>query len=786
MFPLSRMSCRIAVIACCLLALAMPVSSTAADDGHRVNDLDREFAQVIQPLLVQYCHDCHTGDGAEAKVDLASFTSAADLANSIQTLKKLYEAVDGKKMPPEEAEQPADEERERLSGFFGGLFKAEVAAHGGHVSGFVPSREQREWWSFQPLADVEPPSITDSSGQLREIDRFIRDALRKNGLQPSPPADRRTLLRRAKFALTGLPPTPEEMGAFLRDESADAFERVVDRWLASPLYGQHLGRQWLDVVRYTDYLNPQPDDVKGPGPNNMDFEFYSAYRYRDWVVDAMNRDMPFDEFIIHQLAGDQLPSPTGAEYYANGLIATTVLAIGVWDNGDADKEKIVSDIVDDQINLVGKAFLGLTLSCSRCHDHKFDPVSTDDYYGLAGIFYSTRILDSLGPVGLHTNALRVPLATNEYVAQRDAQLAEIEELKQQLGFDGAQGPNGTVDPEKQQLQETLANLESELMPAPPTAMAAVDGGTPGGLFPQVGDVPVHRGGRYDNLGEVVPRHLPTFFCGTDQTPITRGSGRAELATWLASPENPLTPRVIVNRIWQHLFGRGLVGTTNNFGLLGETPSHPELLDWLTARFIEEGWSIKWLIRTMMGAQTYQQSSGPPPEVDPDNRLLSSFAMRRLSAEEIRDSMLIAAGTLERKMGGRATQDLNRPWRSLYIQTNRSDRRNFSTLFDAADPEQCVGTRRTSTIAPQALFFLNNDFVHRQAAQIAQRLERKAPDDERYRIERAYQLLFGRLPEEDEVSVGLNLLAKAAGRDPAQAWSEYVHVLLCSNEFCYVD
>jgi hypothetical protein len=345
------------------------------------------------------------------------------------------------------------------------------------------------------------------------------------------------------------------------------------------------------------------------------------------------------------------------------------------------------------------------------------------------------------------------------------------------------------------LEREHASLQRELLPAIPTALAVQDGGTPEGLFPKIGDVPVHIGGRYDQLGEVVPRRLPTFFCGAEQSPIAGGSGRLELARWIASPKNPLTPRVIVNRVWLKLFNQGLVRTPNNFGLLGEPPTHPQLLDWLASRFVEQGWSLKQLVRAIMLSNVYQQAAliddgqaGPrdAAAIDPDNRLMARFPSRRLTAEELRDSMLAVAGRLDATLGGRATMDLHRPRRSLYIQTVRADRRNFSTLFDAADPAQCVGQRNVSTVAPQALFMLNNSFVAETARHFAAKLLADASADESAQIQRAYSVLFGRDATENEVAIGKQFLTAAAKRDPATAWSEYSHVLLCANEFCYVD
>jgi hypothetical protein len=689
-----------------------------------------------------------------------------------------------------------------------GLVILALLAVGMRASGEQPGSEaQRDWWSFQPLADPAPPSVPGDSWSHSEIDRFILAKIEEHGLRPAPAAEKRVWLRRAKFALVGLPPTPEEIDTFVQDARPDVYERVIDQWLSSPQFGEHWGRHWLDVVRFTDYLNPRGDD----SPEEGDVELFEAYRYRDWVVAALNRDMPFDDFIVHQIAGDQLPAPAENEINVEGLIATTMLTIGVWDNGDADKEKIVSDIVDDQINVVGQAFLGLTLACARCHDHKFDPVSTEDYYGLAGIFYSTRVLKALGPVGLSTIAMRVPLVKKELVERRDSQVARLKEIEQKLqdrapvdaamaGLSAGPTPGnfacvGLCQVPRGLLEQERARLQQEMLPPTPTALAVEDGGTPAGLFPTNGDVPVHIGGRYDQLGNVVPRRLPAFFCGTEQPPITKGSGRLELAHWVASPSNPLTPRVIVNRVWLKLFNQGLVRTPNNFGLLGEKPTHPELLDWLASRFVEQQWSLKQLIRAVMLSNVYRQaalvdnglaSSGPSAAIDPDNRWLSRFPSRRLTAEELRDSMLAVTGRLEPTIGGKATMDLHRPRRSLYVQTVRADRRNFSTLFDAADPAQCVGQRNVTTVAPQALFMLNNAFVSENAGHFAAKLSMEATIDEPSRIQRAYSILFGRSASENEIAVGKELLAAAAKRHPSSAWSEYIHVLMCANEFCYVD
>ena len=789
------------------------------------------------------------------------------------------------------------------------------------------------------------------------------------GVAPATAADRATWLRRATFDLTGLPPSPQDVTAFLSDSSNQAFENVINRLLDSPAYGERWARHWLDVVRYADYHD------FNPGARVASCEITEAWRYRDWVVAAFNRDMPFDQFIEHQIAGDLLPSPDGEEVYADGLVATTFLSNGVWDRGDADKEKIVSDMVDDNIGVIGRAFLGLTLDCARCHDHKFDPISTEDYYGLAGMFYSSHILKELGAKGGEYNVNRVPLIGPAAIARRadeekrlaelTAKLAELDRQRRfedltrggrplvPTGFksdagatatiadDGtisvtgisardryvidavigdaqrlrylrlealpdealpAHGPGRASDgnfvvsrfaatfvapdsgaeavpirfvsaqadfeqekftaasaldedlkdgwavspefgrahvavfevqpetvipagsqlritidqhhsdqhtlgklrlsiaeslvvtpsaetPERQELVASRDALQRGLAVPVPLAMAVTEGGTPGGLFPGIQDVPIHIRGSYARLGAVVPRRLPRFLAGDDQPPIQRGSGRRELAAWVASHRNPLTARVIVNRVWYWHFGEGLVRTPSNFGMLSEPPSHPELLDWLTNRFIEDGWSLKALHRRIMLSATYRQSSRAGRETfdrDPENRLWSRFTPRRLEAEAIRDAILAVSGQLDRSQGGPAGDDFTIRRRSLYVQTARWQRDSYANLFDAANPDSSTEKRVTSTVAPQALLLLNHPWMLDQAGHLAERLIREVPGDDTRRLELAYELLFGRRPHDDERTIAQSILAEADATDPNSAWVSLAHVLLCTNEMIYMD
>jgi Protein of unknown function (DUF1553)/Protein of unknown function (DUF1549) len=660
------------------------------------------------------------------------------------------------------------------------------------------TEEQRRFWSFQPIQVSPAPAVKDEAWPQSGIDRYILSALEARGLGPAPPADRRTLLRRATFDLTGLPPTPQEIDNFLKDTSSNAFERVVDRLLASPHYGERWARHWLDVVRYTDSF-----DARILAGDGRIMDITESYRYRDWVVQAFNRDLPYDQFIVNQIAGDLLPAAQPGGVNAPGIIATGMLAMGNWGGGDADKEKLLTDIADDQVDVVCRAFLGLTVACARCHDHKFDPIPTEDYYGLAGIFFSSHILQDPGPKTNGPPMLRIPLIPAAEVKKREQAQARIAALEKEIAQTTAQlksgagqaakrAPAGTPAPRSapQDLEVRLRKLEAELaalrknaLPPIPYANGIQEGGCP--QSPQAGihDVRVHIRGRYDRLGKLVPRHFPRILAGDRQPPITEGSGRLQLARWIASPTNPLTARVFVNRLWQHHFGQGLVRTPGNFGKLGQPPTHPELLDYLADCLIRSGWSIKAMHRALLLSSVYQQSSVPNPATlaaDADNRLFGHMNRRRLEAEEIRDNLLAVTGRLDRSAGGPATQDFDLPRRSLYLMTVRSDRSSFRELFDAPDPTAIADTRVVSTVAPQALFLMNSPFAEARSRDLAERL-RTAPGDDRGRIQQAYTLLYARPPTGEELNIGLKLLAETN-----RNWEEYCQVLLWANEFVMID
>ena len=1099
-----------AMISTLIMLMFSGVARAADDDGIQY------FEKNVRPILVERCNECH-GDSGKVKGGLRLTTREGILKGGESgpaavpgkpgesLIVEAIRYVDEPRMPPKG--KLKDREIDLLTRWITmGLpwpkAEADTAETGGSEAPlpFQITSEQRKFWSFQPVKPVDAPTVKDGSWPRSDIDRFVLARLEGKEMRPAGPASRRVFIRRASYDLTGLAPSPEEIKTFVEDVSPYAFDKLIDRLLASPHYGERWGRYWLDLVRYTDSF-----DARIAGSNN-EMDINESWRYRDWVVGSFNRDLPYDEFLRRQVAGDLSPAGPSDGDLVDGTIATGLLAIGNWGGGDADKEKLLTDIADDQVDVVSRAFMGLTVACARCHDHKFDPISTQDYYGLAGIFFSTHILPNVGPKTNGPPMLKIPIATAAETSARERHAKRAKELETQLSETSNRGkielaesllpetdrylaatmeyadklssehalttndfskshglrpyafrqwaeylglvdenpllatpirdvqgrrgvlgwirgpelpsvlvnsnaesvtllsftipartlavhpsPDSSVaitwaspiagdvnvsgrvgdadpscgdgvgwrldlrkgieqkeirrgeianggsadfsgtaereglgsiqvrkgdrlrltvsplsnhgcdmtnvrltvnavsgparwdlsedvtpdalagnphadrlgnqgvwifqevkdpasgglagrdgedvvrrlltaprDPEAlkasaQELQksfkkdlkkspfwvrlpaderelstgcrESLGRIRAEQAglvrnPPPPLRFAngAQEGGVPGSPHEGVHDVKVHVRGSYSRLGQIAPRHFPVVVAGETPPRISTGSGRRELADWLTSAQHPLTARVMVNRIWQHHFGAGIVRTPSNFGKLGERPSHPELLDYLARAFVGGGWSIKRMHRAMMLSSVYRQSSETDAEsfqADPDNRLFGRMTRRRLEAESIRDSLLAASGRLDGSLGGSSTRDANVPRRTMYLMTIRSDRTSFGPLFDAADPTVMVDTRTISTVAPQALFLLNNGFVLDQARGLAGRLKAER-GDELGRIDRGYELLFGRLPTEEERLVGresLELFAKHGKVDP---WAAYCHVLLCTNEWLYID
>ncbi len=672
------------------------------------------------------------------------------------------------------------------------------------------TRDPRHW-GFHPPAEQVIPRVRDQSWPQSPIDNFVLAKLEGIDRVPSASADKPTLIRRVTFDLTGLPPTPDEIAAFLGDQSPDAFSRLVDRLLDSPSYGERWGRHWLDVARYADSNGLDENVAHG-----------NAWRYRDYVVSSFNQDKPFDRFLVEQLAGDLLPFDGEAQQNEQ-LTATAFLSIGPKVLAEVDQAKMRMDIVDEQIDTVGRVFMGLTLGCARCHDHKFDPIETADYYGLAGIFKSTRTMDTYTKVAKwHEHLLPSAAATaiqtefdGELAVRKQAVEAFITEADKQargsLAADQAAPENlDSLYPEPTKaelakLKEALSTLETA-GPDLPSTMGVTEG--------DVIDVAIHVRGDPLKLGEIVARHLPPVIAGPDPPEFSStSSGRQQFANWLIDPQNPLTARVFVNRVWRWHFGRGLVRTTDNFGLLGEQPSHPELLDWLARRFIADRWSLKSLHRLILNSSTWQQSSIPDSqtlESDPENRLFGRSSVRRLSAEEVRDTLLAVSGQLDNSVGGPVLKVKNRGYlfdhtsidltdytsvrRSLYLPVIRNNVFDLFQLLDFPDPAVPTGDRATSTVAPQALLMLNSDLVMQTADKLAERLLSENETDAQ-RLAALTLIAYGREATLDEIRshalflVEIESAMTLSEPDPdirkRQAWNALCHTVLAANEFIYI-
>jgi len=654
-------------------------------------------------------------------------------------------------------------------------------------------------WAFQPLRKIVPPA--DRSGwSVTPVDRFIRARQAPQGLKPAAIADKRTLVRRAYFDLIGLPPSPQEVDAFLADDSPQAFSRLVERLLASPHYGERWGRYWMDVARYADTAG-----------DNADYPIPEARLYRDYIIDSFNADKPYDNFVREQIAGDLLAQDGPAEKYAERVIATGFLALSRrYATGPYDLWHLT---LEDTIDTVGRAYLGMTLRCARCHDHKFDPVTMRDYYGLYGIFASTQFpyagSEEFQTMNFGRQAFAALVPTAKAAPAAKAYQVELAQLRREISrVESAKSKSGTSWSRLSDLHRRMRVLERRgSAESLPVAYAVREG--------KIADVNVQLHGEPTELGEKVPRGVPTFLAGLDiPRPTPNESGRRELAEWIVSPRNPLTARVIVNRIWQHHFGRGIVETPSNFGTRGSPPTHPELLDWLSASFIEHGWSIKWLHRLIMESKTYQLTSArdaAPDAIDPGNRWYWRFDRQRLDAEAIRDAMLATCGTLDLDRPGPHPFPAIANWnwtqhypfksiypsshRSVYLMTPRQFRHPFLGLFDGPDTNTTTDARPNSTVPLQALFLLNSKFMRETAGAFAERLCREASDPD-LRIRLAHQLAYCRPVRPIEIERGRVYMkryvrdAVAAGLDSKQAeseaWMSYARTILAANEFFYID
>jgi Protein of unknown function (DUF1549)/Protein of unknown function (DUF1553)/Planctomycete cytochrome C len=895
------------------------------------------FETKIRPLFASKCQGCHGAAARMAGLDLSSaagFQKGADsgplVSVSDPNESRLMRAIGYEgaiKMPPSgklrEDEIAALREWVRM----GSPWPAETRKPLSDLN------EQRKFWSFQPVHKVAPPEVRNKAWVRSPIDAFILAKLEEKHLQPAPAADKLTLLRRATYDLTGLPPTEIEIRNFLEDNSPEAFARVVDRLIKSPRYGERWGRHWMDVARYADSTGADEDH-----------RYPYAWRYRDYVIEAFNRDEPYDQFVREQIAGDLLPAENGADVNVRGIVATGFLALGPKLIAEQDKKKMLYDMVDEEIDVASRAFLGLTIACARCHDHKFDPISTNDYYGLAAILVSSKQLAKIE--GTVSELYFAPLVSKDVAGRYEAhqirikdKQKEIDDLLAEEGAryrdalaprladymltarrvyqDGAGAAEAATErkldasivekwvaylkptnerrahlelwyqaeaasgeaaageyqkrfiatatlrreamakwkqeslaakaagkeappapkfpagvdrfftevafgkgpfalPEKDRdkvisengrtrlapLEGDLKNLKTSGPPEPPLACALSEG--------TVIDQKVFIRGNPENQGEAAPKRFPLILASIRQAPIAKGSGRRELADWLAGVTNPLPARVMANRIWEWHFGEGIVRTPSNFGKMGERPTHPELLDYLAARFVEGGWSVKSMHRMLMLSSAYQMSSAPSPEAlsgDADDSLLSRFPQRRLEVEEIRDSLLALDGSLDLTMGGALQSghgtdkefsdermSLNPDQskrRTVYLPLRRSNLPSVLTLFDFGDATSPGEGRSQTNVAPQALYMMNSEFVARQAGSLAKELLSDVALDDAGRIRQAYYRAQSRPPQEEEVRSALEYIRHFPGKHntPEQgrmlAWTSFCRTLVASNDFLYV-
>lgn len=781
------------------------------------------FEKKIRPIFIEQCYKCHSsqekvkgGLSLESREDLlkGGDTGPAIVAGEPDK-SRLIGAVRYKdrdlQMPPKNPlseEQVRDLEAWVKMGAPDPRVKTAQAAPAKHGMDLT---EGRKFWSFRPMAKPAPPIVKKAAWVQSPIDAFILAKLEEKRLKPAAPADKRALLRRATFDLTGLPPKPAEIEAFLADKSPDAFAKVVDRLLASPQYGERWGRHWLDVARYAD-SNGLDENVA----------FGNAWRYRDYVINAFNHDKPYDQFVMEQLAGDLLPKTDEVAVQHERLTALGFLSMGPKLLAEADKVKLEMDMIDEQIETMGRAFLGSTLGCARCHDHKFDPIPTEDYYALAAIFKSTQTMDDWKTLAKwHEPVVALPedyrakeayeqkiaahkLSITNFIAEANKVLLVTLNTNALPKAPEKMYPTNTVA-ELTKLRADLKKLEAD-MPELPSTMGVMDGTN------IVKTLPVHIRGSHLALGKPVPRGVPQVMTIATRPQFSeRQSGRLELARWLTDPEHPLTARVMVNRIWRWHFGQGLVTSTDNFGVLGDRPSHPELLDWLARRFIAEGWSVKAMHRLVMLSSTYQMEANAlqgNSHADAENRLLAHFPLRRLEAEEIRDALLAMAGSLDLTMGGKTIPLKNRefvfnhtskdattydsPRRAVYMPIIRNHLYDLFEQFDYPDPAVPNGNRSATVVAPQALLMMNSELVNKAATQFAEQLLADQGASEAKRLDAAYVKAYGRLPSAVERKRAERFLGeflidskdKTAAR--REAWTTLCQTLLAANEFIYLN
>jgi len=829
--------------------LAAPPAADAPKPAAPPTPLDIErnafFETEVRPILLDACVKCHGGEKIKGALNM---TSRAGLLQGGDTgpaviperplesllLKAVAYTDDNLLMPPKE-KLPADKiavltkwvtlGAHMPPDAFPGL-KTAAPEHVEHPLAGKVTPEAMKFWSFVPVAKPAAPDVKDKAWVKSPVDAFVLAKLEANQLRPAPPANKIALLRRAYYDLTGLPPKSDEVEAFLADNSPDAFTKVIDRLLASPQYGEKWGRHWLDLVRFAETNSFERDGIK---PN--------AWRFRDYVIESFNNDKPYDQFVREQIAGDELDKVTH-----ESIIATGFYRLGQWDDEPSDRVLARYDELDDIVTTVSQGFLGLTINCARCHDHKIDPITAKDYYSLVAVF------NNIAPYGKGDSTM-VEIVPPDRQKAFEEEKRSIEQRKedarQRIGnyerqalknltsderkkHENLRGKDREADVERLVLAATnaddlklfkaakreLRELEADKGKNVPKAMAVKETG------PKPVDTFLLKRGNPQSLGEKVAPAFPAVLQPPALTlaapkPDQKTTGlRRQLADWLTDAKNPLPARVMANRIWQHHFGRGIVRSPNDFGVNGDRPTHPELLDYLASEFVSRNWSVKAMHRLIMLSNTYQMSADADKVAlakDPLNNLMWRFDMRRLTAEEIRDSILALNGKLNLKMGGPGIfptipaailAGQSRPgegWgknppdeasrRSVYIHVKRSLVVPIIAAFDGADTDFSCPSRFQTTQSTQALMMLNSDMINDEARALAARLKSQAGDDPRKQVEMALRLALSRTPTDDEISRGVDFMARLQAKhkaSPETALNQFALLVLNLNEFVYVD
>ena len=800
-------------------------------------EIDREqakfFENKIRPVLVSQCYDCHSADAKKLKAGLYLDSKAGTLAGG----ESGPAVVPGK--PDESSLISALKHQDYEMPPSGKLSKQIIADfvrwvemgapdprvdtgdfQPGTVQKKIDLAEGRKFWAFQPIADPAPPRVKQKNWPRDDIDRFVLSKLEAQGLSPVADADRVTLLRRVYFDLIGLPPSPSDVEQFVADTSPKALENVVNRLLESPQFGERWGRHWLDVAHYAE-----------SNGNVRNFTMPHAWRFRNWAIDAFNQDVPYDQFVTQQLAGDLLPADSPGQANANKTATGFLVLASKPQNG----KTFAMDLVAEEIEVATRGFMGLTVACARCHDHKFDPIPTEDYYALAGIFTSSKMLyggtganGSAPKAGLHVlstgdgSVARQQKEHESKLASLRRRQQEIKTLvstgkrkKQKKGDTGRGVETGKPPVDTNQLRREAKEIATRLKQLQRSGPKLKDVAMGVSELGRCADCQVYLNGEKP-IGKAVPRgFVQVASLGLPPEIPADQSGRLQLAQWLTRGDHPLTARVMVNRVWHHLFGTGIVRTVDNFGINGERPSHPELLDHLATRFMQDDWSVKRLIRTIMLTRVYGLSgehSDTACAADPENRLLWRASRRRLDAEAIRDAILAASGKLDlnppessvvAKYGDRIIRDgftvdvFHQPsnHRSVYLPIVRNGLPELLNVFDFANPSLVVGRRDVTTVPAQELYMLNSPFVVEQSRAFAHSLLAEPGIDDQQRIDAAYWRSVSRGSTAAERARAAAYLAAANERLSEEvakeeerrlaSWSSFCQALFISAEFRYL-